>query len=98
MLIKTRSPLTATCTRLGKGLTMRNHRNSGEAVCHGLRCLFGRPKPLKRTPQDTQIFLYGISKNLNIKLIIEFFSSPYNSHDIVNDIMPYVDEFIHVCG
>ena len=45
--------------------------------------LFEHPNPLKRTPQDTQIFLCGISKNLNLKLIIEFFSSPYNSHDIV---------------
>ena len=44
---------------------------------------FWTPKPLKRTPQDTQIILYGISKNLNLKLIIEFFSSPYNSNDIV---------------
>ena len=33
---------------------------------------FWTPKPLKRTPQDTQILLCGISKNLNLKLIIEF--------------------------
>ena len=34
---------------------------------------FWTPKPLKRTPQDTQFFLCVISKNLNLKLIIEFF-------------------------
>ena len=34
---------------------------------------FWTPKPLKRTPQDTQFFQCGISKKLNLKLIIEFF-------------------------
>ena len=34
---------------------------------------FWTPKPLKRAPQDTQIILCGISKNPNLKHIIEFF-------------------------
>ena len=61
-------------------------------------CLFGRPKPLKRTPQDTQIFLCGISKNLNPKLIIEFFHILITPMSWFNDIMPYFDEFTHVYG
>ena len=60
---------------------------------------FWTPKPLKRTPQDTQIFLCGISKNPNLQLIIEFFFHlliiPMT---LFNDIMPYFDEFIHVYG
>ena len=44
------------------------------AVMHGLSqqgvwVPFWTPKPLKSTPQDTQILLCGISKNLNLKLI-----------------------------
>ena len=39
----------------------------------GVWVLFWTPKPLKRTPQDTQKNLCGISKYL--KLIIEFFIS-----------------------
>ena len=50
---------------------------------------FWTPKPLKRTPQDTQIVLCGISKNLNL-LIIHM--------TLLNDIMSYFDEFIHVYG
>ena len=58
---------------------------------------FWTPKHLKRTSQDTQFLLCGISKNLNLKLIIEFF------HLIIpmtlfNAIMPYFDESIHVYG
>ena len=59
---------------------------------------FWTPKPLKRTPQDTQIVLCGISKNLNIKLIIEFFHLLLISMTLLNDIMHYFDEFIHVYG
>ena len=59
---------------------------------------FWTPKPLKRTPQDTQIFLCGISNNLNLKLIIEFFHLLIISMTLINDIMPYIDEFIHVYG
>ena len=56
------------------------------------------PKPLKRTPQDTQIFLCGFSKNLNLKLIIECFHLLIIGMTLYNDIMPYFDEFIHVYG
>ena len=59
---------------------------------------FWTPKPLKRTPQDTQIILCGISKNLNLKLIIELFHLLIIPMTMFNDIMPYFDEFIHVCG
>ena len=59
---------------------------------------FWTPKPLKRTPQDTQIVLWGISKNLNPKLIIEFFHLLIIPMTLINDIMPYFDEFIHVHG
>ena len=59
---------------------------------------FWTPKPLKRTPQDTQFVLGGISKNLNLKLIIEFFHHHIIPMILFNDIMPYFDEFIHVYG
>ena len=64
----------------------------------GILVPFWTPKPLKRTPQDTQIFLCGISKNLNLKLIIEFFHLLIIPMTFLNDIMPYFDEFIHVYG
>ena len=57
---------------------------------------FWTPKPLKRTPQDTQIFLCGISKNPNLKLIIEFFHLLIIPMTLFNDIMPYFHESIHV--
>ena len=57
---------------------------------------FWTPKPLKRTPQDTQKISCGISKNLNLKLIIEFFPLLIIPMTLFNDIMPYFDEFIHV--
>ena len=63
---------------------------------HGVWVLFWTPKPLKRTPQDTQIFLCGISKNLNLKLIIDFFHLLIIPMTLFNDTMPYFDEFIHV--
>ena len=59
---------------------------------------FWTPKPLKRTPQDTHIFLCGISKNLNHKLIIELFHLLIIPVTLFNDIMLYFDEFIHVYG
>ena len=59
---------------------------------------FWTPKPLKRSPQDTQIFLCGISKNLNLKLIIKYFHLLIIPMILFNDIMPYFDEFIHVYG
>ena len=59
---------------------------------------FWTPEPLNRTPQDTQIFLCGISKNPNLKLIIEFFHLLIIPMTLFNDIMPYFDELIHVYG
>ena len=59
---------------------------------------FWTPKLLKRTPQDTQIFWGGISKNLNLKFIIEFFHLLIIPMTLFNDIMPNFDEFIHVYG
>ena len=59
---------------------------------------FWTPKPLKGTPQDTQVFLCGISKNLNLKLIIEFFHLLIIPMTMFDGIMPYFDEFIHVYG
>ena len=52
---------------------------------------FWTPKPLKRTPQDTQIFLSGISKNLNLKLIIELIHLLLIPMTLFNDIMTYFD-------
>ena len=51
---------------------------------------------MKRTPQDTQIFLCGISKNLNLKLIIEFFHLLIIPITLFTDIMPYFDEFTYM--
>ena len=59
---------------------------------------FWTPKRLKRTPQDTQFFKFGISKNLNLKLIIEFFHLLIIPMTLINDIMPYFDKSIHVYG
>ena len=64
---------------------------------HGLSP-FWTPKPLKSTPQDTQNLLCGITKNLNLKLIIEFFHLLKISMTLFNSIMPYFGEFIHVYG
>ena len=59
---------------------------------------FWTPKPLKMTPQDTLFFLCGISRNLNLKLIIEFFHLLIIPMTLFNDIMLYFDESIHVHG
>ena len=59
---------------------------------------FWTPKPLIRTTQDTQIFLCGISKNPNLKPIIEFFHRLIIPMTLFNDIMPYSDELIYVYG
>ena len=64
----------------------------------GVWVLFWTPKPLKRTPQHTQIILCWISKYLNLKLIIEFFHLLIIPMALFNDIMPYFDEFIHIYG
>ena len=60
--------------------------------------LFWTHKPIKITPQDTHIFLCGISKNPNLKLIIEFVHLLIIPMTLFNDIMPCFDEFIHVYG
>ena len=59
---------------------------------------FWMPKPLKRNPQNTQNILCGISKNLNLKLIITFFHLLIIPLTLFNDVIPYFDKFIHVCG
>ena len=59
---------------------------------------FWTPKPLKKKTQDTQKFFCGISKNLNLKLIIEFFHLLIIPMTLFNDIMPYFNEFIYVYG
>ena len=59
---------------------------------------FWTPKPLKRTPQDTQFILWGISKNLSHKLMIEFSHLLLIPMTLFSDIMPYFNEFIHVYG
>ena len=64
----------------------------------GVWVLFWTPEPLKRTPQDTQKILRGISKYLNLKLIIGFFNLLIIPMTLFNDIMPYFDEFIYVYG
>ena len=60
-------------------------------------CLFGHPNPYKE-PLRTPKFLCGISKNVNFKLVIEFFHLLTISMTLFNDNMPYFDEFIHVYG
>ena len=59
---------------------------------------FWTPKHLKRNPQDTQIFLCGIFKNPNLKLIIDFFHLLIIPMVLFNDIMLYFDASIHVNG
>ena len=51
---------------------------------------FWTPKPLKRTPQDTHKILCGISKNLNLKLIIEFFHLLVIPMTLFNGILPSI--------
>ena len=53
---------------------------------------FWTPKPLKIAPQDTKKLLCGISKNQNLKLIIEFSHLHVIPMILSNDILPYVDE------
>ena len=59
---------------------------------------FWTPKPLKNTPQDTQIFLRGIFKNVSLKHIIEFFHLYIIPMTLYKDKMTYLYEFIHVYG
>ena len=79
------------------------HGYSSESTQQGLSqqgvwVTFWTPRPLKRTPQDAQIILCGISKNLSLKLIIEFFHLLTIPMTLFNDIKLYFDEFIHVYG
>ena len=61
-------------------------------------CLFGHPNPYKEPLRTPRFFLCGTSKNLNIKLIIEFFHLLLIPMTLLNDVMHYFDEFIHVYG
>ena len=61
-------------------------------------CLFGHPKLLKSSPQDTHNFCEDFSKNANLKHIIEFFHLHIIPMTLYKDIMPYFDKFIHVYG
>ena len=79
------------------GHSWRHHPEHGLSQ-QGVWVPFWTPKPLKITPQDTQIFLCWLSKNPNFKLIIEFFHLLIIPMTLFNDIMPYFDEFIHVYG
>ena len=59
----------------------------GHTMRHGLRqqgvwVPFWTPKPLKRTPQDTQIFQCGISRKSQSQAYDWIFPHPYHSHDI----------------
>ena len=81
---------------LGESFPMNTHMHGLSQ--QGVWVPFWTPNPLKRTPQDTQIFLCGISKNLNLKLKIEFCHLLIIPMTLFNDIMPYFDEFIHVYG
>ena len=78
-------------------IKIRHGRKHGLSQ-QGVWVPFWTPKPLKRTPQDTQICLCGIYKNPNLNLIIEFFHLLIIPMMLFNDIMPYFDEFIHVYG
>ena len=53
---------------------------------------------LKKNPSGHPNSLCGISKNLNLKLMIEFFHLLTTPMTLFNDIMPYFDEFKHVYG
>ena len=60
-------------------------------------CLFGHRNP-KKNPSRHSISLCGISKNVNLKLIIQFFHLLIIPMALFNDIIPYFDEFIYVYG
>ena len=78
-------------------LTIRylNDNLNDSTVTHGLSqqgvwVPFWTSKPLKRTPQDTQNYKCGISKNLHLKLIIEFFHLLIIPMTLFNDTMPFL--------
>ena len=86
--------------RAKSGCSPKSVKNSSKhGLSHqGVWVPFWTPKPLKRTPQDTRSFLCWISKNLNLKLVIELFHLLMIPMTLINDIMPYFDEFIHTYG
>ena len=89
------------CVQACKGGRLCERFGGYKTINHGLSqqgawVPFWTSIPLKRTPQGIQIFLCGISKNPNLKLIIELFRLLIIPMTLFNDIMPYFDEFIHV--
>ena len=75
-----------------------NNDNNHGLSQQGVWVPFWTPKPLKRTHQDTQFFVCAISKNPNLKLIVEISHLLMITMTLFNDIMHYFDEFIHVYG
>ena len=53
---------------------------------------------LKKNTSRHPNLLCGFSKNLKLKLIIEFLHLLIIPMTLFNNIMPYFDEFIHVYG
>ena len=70
----------------------------GMVLATGRLGAFLDTQTLVKNPSGHPIFLCGISKNLNLKLIIEFFHLLIIPMILFDDIMPYFDEFIHVYG
>ena len=60
-------------------------------------CLFGHPNPSKEPLRTPTSFGVEFQKNLNLKLVIEFFHLLMIPMTLYNDIMPYFDEFINLC-
>ena len=61
-------------------------------------CLFGHPNPYREPLRTPKSFCVEFLKNLNLKLIIDFFHLLTIPMTLLNDIIPYFDEFIHVYG
>ena len=62
---------------------------------------FWTHRPFKSTPQDsedTQICLWGISRNVNLKHIMGFSYHHVIPTILYEDIMHYFDKVIHVYG
>ena len=64
----------------------------------GVWVSFWTPKPWKSTLQDTQFCLWGISLNVNLKHIIDFFHLHIIHITLYKDIMPCFVELVHVYG
>ena len=62
----------------------------------GIWVSFWTLKPLKNTPQDTRISLWGNSWNVNFKHMIKCVQLHINPMTLYKDTMPYFDNFIHV--